>query len=86
MANEAQNILLLKVSAVLVLLKMVICKARGKKKKEMERRGHQSERILTLATVCCQEGITKQQVNASVDLSNCFPSLSDKLECPRTQK
>lgn len=51
----------------------------------MEGRGYQSERILTLAVVCSQEGI-KQQVNAGVDLSNCFPSLSNKLENPRIQK
>lgn len=52
----------------------------------MEGGGHQPERILSLARVCSQEGITKQQVNAGVDLSNCFPSLPNKLESPRIQK
>lgn len=57
----------LQVSTVLVLKQPFV------KQEEMER-GGQSERILPLATVCSQKGITKQQVNADMDLSACLTS------------
>lgn len=75
----------LKVSTVLVLLKTVICKGE-KKKIYMERGRHQSERILTVATVYSQDEVTKQQVNANMDLPTCSTSLSNNLESREIQR